>query len=122
MSAGITSPDLVHLAYRLLKQDTYYDKMDLFLRVNVAVYEASGPFQKRQDALATIVAELRKGTPTLKSRQAIKVWLTQNQMAEMFQTSKQNISQHVKAIYDSGELEPAATVKKFLTVRQEGLE
>ena len=50
------------------------------------------------------------------------VWLTQNQMAEMFQTSKQNTSQHVKAICDSGELEPVATVKKFLTVRQEGLE
>ena len=50
------------------------------------------------------------------------VWLTQNQMAEMFQTSKRNISQHVKAIYQSGELEPAATGKKFLTVRQEGLE
>ena len=50
------------------------------------------------------------------------VWLTQNQMAEMFQTSKQNISQHVKVIYESGELEPPATVKKFLTVRQEGLE
>jgi len=68
--------------------------------------------------LAAIVDELRKGTPTLKSRQAIKVWLTQSQMAEMFWTSKQNISQHVKAIYDSGELEPAATTKKFLTVRQ----
>jgi len=50
------------------------------------------------------------------------VWLTQNQVAEMFQTSKQNISQHVKVIYESGELEPAATVKKFLTLRQEGLE
>jgi len=48
------------------------------------------------------------------------LWLTQNQMAELFQTSKQNISQHLKAIYDSGELEAAPTVKKFLTVRQEG--
>lgn len=48
------------------------------------------------------------------------VWLTQNQMAEMFWKSKQNISQQVKAIYDSGELKPAATHKKFLLVRQEG--
>lgn len=48
------------------------------------------------------------------------LWLTQNQMAELFQTSKQNISQHLKAIYDSGELRPVGTVKKFLTVRQEG--
>lgn len=51
MNAYISSSDLVHLASRLLKQDTYYDKMDLLLR-------------------------------------AIKVWLTHNQMAEMFQTSK----------------------------------
>ena len=48
------------------------------------------------------------------------VWLTQNQMAEMFRKSKQNISQQVKAIYDSGELKPAATHKKFLLVSQEG--
>ncbi|MBW1796089.1 MAG: virulence RhuM family protein [Deltaproteobacteria bacterium] len=48
------------------------------------------------------------------------VWLTQNQMAEMFQTSKQNISQHIATIYESGELQPEATVKKFLTVQQEG--
>lgn len=32
MKASIFSSDLVHLAYRLLKQDTYYDKMDLFLK------------------------------------------------------------------------------------------
>ncbi len=48
------------------------------------------------------------------------LWLTQNQMAELFQTSKQNVSQHLKAIYDSDELQQGATVKKFLTVRPEG--
>jgi hypothetical protein len=48
------------------------------------------------------------------------LWLTQNQMAELFQTSKQNISQHLQAIFESGELQEAATVKKFLTVRPEG--
>lgn len=48
------------------------------------------------------------------------VWLTLNQMAEMFQTSKQNISQHIATICESGELQPEATVKKFLTVQQEG--
>ena len=48
------------------------------------------------------------------------VWLTQNQMTEMFQTSKQNISQHVKAIYESGELELAATVANFAAVQTEG--
>ena len=120
MNAGTSSSDLIHLACRFLKQDTYYDKMDLFLRANVAAYEASDSFQKRQDTLATIVDELRKRAPNPKFLRAIKVWLTHNQMAEMFQTSKQNISQLVKAIYDFDELEPAATVNKFLTVRQEG--
>ena len=74
MNASISSSDLVHLACRLLKQDTYYDKMDLFLRVNVAAYKASDPFQKRQDALATIVDELRKGAPSPKSRKTINAW------------------------------------------------
>jgi hypothetical protein len=41
-------------------------------------------------------------------------------MAELFQTSKQNISHHVKSIYEEGELNPESTVKKYLTVRQEG--
>ncbi len=48
------------------------------------------------------------------------VWLTQQMMAELFQTSKQNISQHIQAIYEEGEVAPEATVKKFLTVRREG--
>ena len=48
------------------------------------------------------------------------VWLTQQMIAELFQTTKQNISQHMQAIYDEGELEPGATVKKYLTVRREG--
>jgi hypothetical protein len=48
------------------------------------------------------------------------VWLTQQLMAELFQSSKQNISHHIKSIYEEGELQSEATVKKYLTVRQEG--
>lgn len=48
------------------------------------------------------------------------LWLTQQMMAELFDTTKQNISQHIIAIYNEGELFPEATVKKFLTVPQEG--
>jgi len=48
------------------------------------------------------------------------VWLTQQMMAELFQSSKQNISHHIQAIYEEGELETEATVKKYLTVRREG--
>lgn len=57
MNAGISSYDLVPQVYHLLKQDTYYDKKDLFLRANVAAYEASDTFQKRQDALAMILEQ-----------------------------------------------------------------
>jgi hypothetical protein len=48
------------------------------------------------------------------------VWLTQASMAELFQTTKQNISLHIQNIYDEAELNPEATVKKYLTVQQEG--
>lgn len=48
------------------------------------------------------------------------VWLTQQQLATLLQTSKQNISLHIQNIYEEGELLPEATVKKILTVRLEG--
>ncbi len=48
------------------------------------------------------------------------LWLTQLQLAELFQTTQQNVSQHIRNIYEEGELEPAATHKKFLSVRREG--
>ena len=48
------------------------------------------------------------------------VWLTQQRMADLFQTTKQNISLHIQNVYEEGELSPEATVKKFLTVRREG--
>ncbi|KAA9307034.1 virulence RhuM family protein [Streptococcus anginosus] len=48
------------------------------------------------------------------------VWLTQQELAELFQTSKQNISKHIKAIFDDGELSEEATVNYKLTVQNEG--
>jgi hypothetical protein len=48
------------------------------------------------------------------------VWLTQSQMAELYQTSQQNVSLHIQNIYREGELGPGATHKEFLSVRQEG--
>ena len=48
------------------------------------------------------------------------VWLTQKLMAELFQTTKQNISLHIQNIYNEGELPPEATVKEYLTVQKEG--
>jgi hypothetical protein len=48
------------------------------------------------------------------------VWLTQQLMVELFQSSKQNVSHHINSIYEEGELPPEGTVKKYLTVRTEG--
>lgn len=48
------------------------------------------------------------------------VWLTQKLMAELFQTSSQNITIHLKNIFDEGELEEEATCKDFLQVQKEG--
>jgi hypothetical protein len=48
------------------------------------------------------------------------VWLTQQQMAELFQTTQQNISLHIQNIYQEGELQSEATHKESLSVRQEG--
>ncbi len=48
------------------------------------------------------------------------VWLTQAQLAEIYNTTQQNISLHQKGIYADGELDEEATHKKYLLVRQEG--
>ena len=48
------------------------------------------------------------------------VWLTQAQLVELFQSSKANISEHIKNIYDEGELDEESTVRKFRTVQIEG--
>ena len=43
------------------------------------------------------------------------VWLTQNQMAELFQTSIPNVSMHIRNVFAEGELQPGSVVKEFLT-------
>jgi len=48
------------------------------------------------------------------------VWLTINQMAELFQVDKSGISRHLKNVYETGELRQEATVARFATVQEEG--
>lgn len=48
------------------------------------------------------------------------IWVTQQQLAEVYGTTQQNISQHIDGIYKDGELMPESTNKKFLLVRTEG--
>jgi hypothetical protein len=52
--------------------------------------------------------------------EAETVWLTQKQMADLFQTTKQNVSLHIQNIFEEGELLQAATVKQYLIVQTEG--
>ncbi len=48
------------------------------------------------------------------------VWISQLQMSELFQTTKQNISLHINNIFVEGELDEISTVKEYLTVQKEG--
>lgn len=48
------------------------------------------------------------------------VWLSQQQMADLYQTSRPNIVQHIRNIYEDGELDEPSTCKNFLQVRTEG--
>jgi hypothetical protein len=48
------------------------------------------------------------------------IWLTQVQLADLFETSVPNINIHLKAVYQEGELDEEATIKPYLMVRAEG--
>ena len=61
---------------------------------------------------STICLEVRMDDET--------VWLTQAQMVTLFQSSKANISEHIKSIYNQNELERESTVRFFRTVQKEG--
>lgn len=63
-----------------------------------------------EDGRTQLRLEVRDGT----------VWLSQAEMAELFQATKQNISVHIRNILSEGELLPEATVKEYLTVQMEG--
>jgi len=67
-------------------------------------------FYTTDDGATKIDLRLEKGT----------VWLSQLEIAELFQTTKQNISKHILAIYDENELVEKATVNQELTVQKEG--
>jgi hypothetical protein len=73
------------------------------------------------DDSAILIYQSDSGDTRLEIRlQDETVWLSQNLMAELYQTTNQNVSLHIQNVYEEGELSPQATVKKYLTVRQEG--
>jgi len=63
-----------------------------------------------EDGLTRVQVRLHEGT----------VWLTQKQLAELYQVGVPSISEHLRNIFRDGELAPEATVRKFRTVRSEG--
>ncbi len=68
-----------------------------------------------------LIYQNEEGSVKLEVRLADEtVWLTQPMMAELFQTTQQNISQHIQNVYEEGELVPEATHKKYLSVQKEG--
>ncbi len=48
------------------------------------------------------------------------LWLTQSQMAELFQTARSNVVEHIQHVYEEGELDAAATCRNFRQIRTEG--
>lgn len=48
------------------------------------------------------------------------LWLTQAQMCELYQTSKSNVSEHIKHIFEEGELQEDSVVRKFRTTAADG--
>ena len=59
------------------------------------------------------------GEPTVAARfENDDVWLTQKHLALLYKTTKQNVSQHIQSIFDSGELSESSCVKKFFTVEE----
>ena len=65
--------------------------------------------------------KVRTGKIRLETRlENESLWLTQQQIAELFPTTVPNISMHIKNAFDEGELQFEATVQDLLTVRQEG--
>ena len=78
----------------------------------LAPKESGGEFLLYQTEDGQVKLEVRLQNET--------VWLTQQMIAELLQTTIPNISMHIRNIYAEGELTPEATIKKFLTVRQEG--
>jgi hypothetical protein len=68
-----------------------------------------------------IIYQTEKGETKVEVRlQNETVWLTQKLMAELFQTTPQNITIHLKNVFEEGELDEASTCKDFLQVRKEG--
>ena len=81
----------------------------------------STPVNMRNSTAEFLIFTAQAGEQSIEARfEDETVWLTQPLMAALFDTSQQNISQHLRTIYGDGELDETSTHKDFLWVRQEG--
>lgn len=68
-----------------------------------------------------VLYQLDDGTPAIEVRlEDDTVWVTQAQLVDLFQSSKANISEHIKHVFEEGELEEEAVVRKFRTTAADG--
>ncbi|MBO7419528.1 MAG: virulence RhuM family protein, partial [Spirochaetaceae bacterium] len=68
-----------------------------------------------------VIYQIEDGTTKLSvNLQDETVWLSLEQMAELFQRDKSTISRHIKNVFEEGELQQASTVANFATVQKEG--
>lgn len=92
----------------------YKPSISLFLRYNLVM---ENDFQKGEIVIYTS----EDGSVSLDTKlENETIWLTQDMMTKLFETTKQNISLHINNIYKDEELDKVSTVKDFLTVRKEG--
>lgn len=77
---------------------------------------------QKNSAVPIVIYQSDDGSIRLETRfENETLWLTQQQMAELFQSTVPNINMHIKNVFDEGELQVDATVQNFLIVRQEGV-
>src|SRR5680860_1192882 len=89
------------------------------LRVNAR--DREGVVVTDQPSSEIVLYQRDSGVPAIEVRlDGETVWVTQAQLVELFQSSKANVSEHISNIFAEGEVDPAATVREFRTVRQEG--
>lgn len=81
----------------------YLDKVNMIDKSEIIIYQTD-------DGLTKIDVRLDEDT----------VWLTQAEMVELFQSSKSNISEHIKHIFEEGELSEKSVVRKFRTTAANG--
>ena len=75
----------------------------------------------RNSTAEFLIFTAQEGSASIEARfEDATIWLPQKLMAELFGTTRENVTQHLKNIYEAGELAESATRKDFLQVRQEG--